>query len=121
MSDPFQFHDASGVFEPPLKRNYGPWRFDPELLTLTHARQNYEIDLERVTDCGECLDWIAQIAGKEWQDEVSAVGWLVLALDDIFCLQATFCGSGDMLRLDNVKSFLERAITKRGVERGTQP
>lgn len=51
------------------------------------------------------LDWIAQLSMKAWASRED-IGYLVEALDDIFGLQAAFCG-GETDKRINAKAFLD--------------
>jgi hypothetical protein len=79
---------------------WGPWRLDPELLTLTC--EGYEIDLEECLTPAAVLDWICQVAGKSWADD-ETLACLVRALDDILTPQATLCSWGRAKRLTRTK------------------
>ena len=75
-------------------RRWGTWRFDAELLTLTHfGRYRYEIDLESCVDSAQVLDWVAQISRKTWAT-AKDVGGLVAALDALLDLQGRVCSGG---------------------------
>jgi hypothetical protein len=97
--------------EPDGKGNWGLWRLDPtEPVIYPISPYRYEIDLETCTSCANVLDWIAQIAGKGWNDDDNArdiIGGLVVALDDILDLQSNLCGFGVAHRLTKA------SITKR--------
>lgn len=75
-------------------RDWTPWHLDVELRVLwTNAGgYYYEIDLDTCTTPAEVLDWICQIAGKQW--ETPATLGLVNALNDILHPQAHLCSSG---------------------------
>ncbi len=81
---------------------WGPWRYDKKVAVLVWEQEKgdrYEVDLERCVDAGSTLDWIAQAATKgDATPEV--IGNLVLALDELFHLQATTCGSGQNRKFD---------------------
>lgn len=88
----------SAIVVPPRAMKWGPWRFDAEAFEL-FGPHSYAIDLERCTDSANVLDWILQIARKDWAtDEVLA--HLVRALDAIFDLQRTMCADGVDTRID---------------------
>ena len=83
-------------------RNSGLWRLDPDrlYLILQHPKvYKYDIDLESCTTSAQILDWIAQIAGKNWGDDImpEIIGELVLALNDYLRLQSNFCSWGEEL------------------------
>lgn len=71
---------------------WGPWHLNRERLSLT-GPYNYEIDLEMCRNSNAILDWIAQLAGKEWVTD-QMLGQLVRAFDDLFHLQANYCSHG---------------------------
>jgi hypothetical protein len=73
------------------RRRWGHWRYDPKLLTLTYLPYDYEVDLETCTNSAAVLDWVAQVAGKNWGTK--AVGSFVLALNTLLELQVNVCGS----------------------------
>lgn len=72
------------------RNEWGPWKLDPELYTLTHTGTDYEIDLEICTSPAEVLDWIIQIADKQWADALTVSG-LVQAFNTILEPQAFLC------------------------------
>jgi hypothetical protein len=59
---------------------------------------DYEVDLDTCTSAAEILDWIAQIAGKNWADD-ACLGGFVRAIDDILNLQCTLCSGREDKRL----------------------
>jgi hypothetical protein len=86
--------------------SWGPWRYEPRIRTLTTTQPYpYEIDLDTCTDSAHVLDWIAQVAGKNWKAEI--VGDLAIALNELLRLQATMCGAGRNRTLD-VRACLSR-------------
>lgn len=109
-------------FPPPLYRGgnvrpgvidtseWGPWRLYPPTLVLvlvaTGQRRDgsrfdyerYEVDLERCLTSAEVLDWICQVAGKTYADDVLLAG-LVRALDDVLAPQAHLCSCGTSKKL----------------------
>ena len=82
----------------PKYKKWGDWMFNPRNLTLQlKPTRNivYEIDLEDINSCGEMLDVIFQINGKNknlYGEYV--VQDLVNALDDIYSPQANVCSWG---------------------------
>jgi hypothetical protein len=64
----------------------------------------YEVDLERCLSSAEVLDWICQIAGKDWTDDSTVanatLAGLVRAINDVLNPQAHLCSSGQSKRLD---------------------
>lgn len=76
-------------------RQWGPWRLDPHLCVLYPSDPyRYEIDLETCTSSAKVLDWICQIATKDWAGDDATLAGLVRALADVLNPQATLCGSG---------------------------
>jgi hypothetical protein len=80
------------------RRQWGYWRLELDTLELAFNKPGrmggfYIVDLDRITNPAQALDWIAQLAGKGWLDATD-IGNLVFALNDIFDLQGTLCGSG---------------------------
>lgn len=53
----------------------------------------YEVDLEWCRTSAEVLDWIAQIAAKNWAGDATVAG-LVRALEDVLDPQANLCSGG---------------------------
>jgi len=83
----------------------------PTILPLLTKKEEYEIDLERVSSCAEMLDWIFQIAGKTWGTPMN-LGHLVRALDDIFHPQETLCSGGAAKQFD-VHKHLATAFSQK--------
>jgi hypothetical protein len=96
--------------------DWAPWRLDPEVRVLYPVwPYRYEVDLDRCTSSAEMLDWIIQIAEKEWASSEhggddpahNPDGWtddailagLVRALDDVLHPQAYLCSCGTSKRL----------------------
>ncbi|CAN5309009.1 hypothetical protein BH24ACT7_BH24ACT7_24140 [soil metagenome] len=79
-------------------RLWGPWRLEPDLRLLVTRSGNYEIDLDDCTSSARLLDWICQIADKEWCDDQTLAG-LVRALIEILHPQENLCSWGDDRRL----------------------
>ena len=75
-------------------RLWGPWRLEPDLRLLVTRSGNYEIDLDDCTSSARLLDWICQIADKEWCDDETLAG-LVRAFIDILHPQENLCSWGD--------------------------
>lgn len=88
---------------------WGRWTYDERALVLCYhddaGRWLYEIDLERIRDGAELLDWVAQVAGKRWASEAD-LGHLVRALGELADgIQAHFCGLGVNRRFDLAASL----------------
>jgi hypothetical protein len=90
-------------------KKYGPWELDTEDLILAHG-EDYWIDLQRISTSAEMLDWICQLAQKSWVTP-TALGYLVLAFEDIFDPQANLCGSGKSKTI-NATQYLRRRYPK---------
>ncbi|WP_008310422.1 hypothetical protein [Leptolyngbya sp. PCC 6406] len=89
---------------------WGSWNFDERQLTLTHATENYEIDLEEIHSSADILDWIFQILGKEWGDTITIYNLLV-AFEEILNPQANYCSFGQDKSVDGgalAKKFIEK-------------
>ena len=74
-------------FKPSPRRwdesRWNGWRLEGiELVYPAYIGGVYPIDLERCDRSSEVLDWIAQIAGKDWATDECLAG-LIHALDDI--------------------------------------
>lgn len=91
-------------------RQWGNWKFQADNLTLQH--QLYEVDLERIHDSAEMLDWIFQVLNKPWAIEKDLADLLV-ALDDIFGPQNSLCSLGKSTSI-NPTEFLRGRIAVNG-------
>ena len=76
------------------------WHYDSKASVLrlegtqmSGAFVDYEVDLGACRNSAEILDWIAQVAKKNWITPEIVYG-LVVALDDLLDLQASICGGG---------------------------
>ena len=87
---------------------WGNWVFEPKNLTLAHATEGYEIDLEQVHSSAAILDWIFQIQQKQWAD-ARTMHDLLRAIDDILSPQANYCSNEQDLRADGGKLASEFA------------
>ena len=105
---------AEIMAEPPEPRQWGGWKLKKSTYELeyfpyakgeTGAAYSYSVDLERCTTSAQMLDWIMQIAGKTWANDVCLAG-LVRALDDVLAPQGTLCSFGKS------KTLTEAAIRK---------
>jgi hypothetical protein len=90
---------------------WGNWALDPKNLTLTHAAEGYEIDLERIHTSAAVLDWIFQVQHKAWAD-AGTTHDLLRAFDDILDPQANYCSDEQDLRADGGE--LAREFAGRG-------
>ena len=79
---------------------WGGWRRRGR--ALIYGRDDYQIDLTTCTSSAEVLDWIAQVAQKNWATS-SCLAGLVRALDDTLDLQSTLCGCGQDKRLTKIQ------------------
>lgn len=95
---------------------WGPWTYDATSRVLDY-RGSYPIDLDRLTGSAKVLDIIAQVAGKEW-GTAEVVGWLVIALNELFDLQAHMCGSGRSRRFNPRKHLRAGSRHVRSVRKG---
>jgi len=93
----------------PIKRNWGRWFFDPDLLCLRWSGSTnkdgsvpyppsdfliyYEIDLEKINSTAAIADTIFQINGKGWG--MNELPDLINAFHDIFQPQSNCCGFGE--------------------------
>lgn len=77
----------------PIRSQYGPWEYDPKVYVLRLERNGYEVDLERMRNSAQILDWIMQVNGKRWAGPL-VIAWLVEAVDDILRPQANYCSFG---------------------------
>jgi hypothetical protein len=88
--------------EPPVY-DWGPWRLDPDTYVLFWGDpRRYEVDLERCRTSAEVLDWICQVAGKQWSDDANLAG-LVRAINDVLHPQASLCSWGASRRIAKTK------------------
>ena len=72
------------------------WTFETETAALTlyiEGRWTYEVDLERCRTSAQVLDWIMQVASKQWSTD-AIVASLVRAINDLLAPQATLCSFG---------------------------
>ena len=66
---------------------WGRWQLDKTNWTLVHRDEHerpYEIDLEKMTDADEVLDWICHINENERTMTPEDVGNFIRALSEIF-------------------------------------
>ena len=76
-----------------------PWILRKSTGTLYHKdHPSYLIDLERCTTSSEVLDWIAQLATKQWVSTTD-LGMFVRMLDSILHFQSRLCPSGTSLKI----------------------
>jgi hypothetical protein len=87
---------------------WGKWNLEKENFTLNH-KNGYEIDLEELDTSAEVLDWICQVADKEWADE-KCIADLVKAFIDILDPQANLCSGGCHKTIDptaKIREYIE--------------
>ncbi len=82
----------------PRPDRWGTWRFVAANFTLVE-NSGYEIDLDRCCDSAEVLDWILQIAAKQWATP-TVLAHLVGAFRDLLNPQATMCSFGQSTRIN---------------------
>lgn len=89
---------------------WGTWNLDARQLTLTHATEGYEIDLEEIHSSADILDWIFQVLSKEWGDATTVYD-LLSALEAILNPQSNYCSFGQDKSADGgalAKEFIAR-------------
>jgi len=91
------------------------WVLDAERLVLVLGDPvtggwAYEVDLERCATSAQVLNWIAQVATKQWASDEILAG-LVRAINDVLKLQANLCGSGRERGPIDVKAVVEHSRT----------
>lgn len=97
-----------------IRNCWGNWQYKPNTHCLVinkikdRVLWNYDIDLDECTNSAKLLDWIFQIANKTWI-EGEDISNLILALDDIFDVQAHYCSCGNNLTF-TPKQFLKKQI-----------
>jgi len=100
-------HGKHTLIELKYERKYAAsewngWRLETTNYTLdafdTNGHWLYGVDLERCTTSAEVLDWIMQVAGKQWATPELMSG-LLCALRDVLNPQATLCSCGRSKRL----------------------
>ena len=94
-----------------MKERFGKWEFDKERLTLTHLGENYEIDLETMTNSAKILVWIFQIQAKVWATP-QVVYDLIEAIRALIHPQGNVCSFG----IDNEVNVAE--LVKKGAHPG---
>jgi hypothetical protein len=70
---------------------------------------DYEIDVERIRQSSQVLDWVLQIRGTRWATPI-VMRDLIEAFDDIFALQANLCSYGANKIIGNPTAFLKCRI-----------
>lgn len=90
---------------------WGPWNLDGDVYVLwTDAPgYRYEVDLEQCTTSAQVLDWICQVARKEWPGRDRIIAGLVTAVDDVLTPQAHLCSCGQSGHLS--KSAIRKLVT----------
>lgn len=72
---------------------FGKWEYNRVAFTLTHLAEDYEIDLDEVTNSAELLDWLCQVQGKSWCTKKDL--WTLFeAFDYLFKPQQNLCPFG---------------------------
>ncbi len=89
------------------RTSWGDWTYKPNA-TLDYRGGRYEIDLEDCTTSAAVLDWLCQVACKNWGPP--ALGHLVEAFNDTLRPQSSLCSccltGGRGKRIDDVKAHL---------------
>lgn len=70
-----------------------PWECKEDGTGLVHQTNGYEIDFERCKTSAAVLDWIMQVAGKQWADDTT-LAMLVRAFEYHLDPQRTLCSDG---------------------------
>jgi hypothetical protein len=109
---PFKRLDLSQPL-PPIPSRWGRWVLDRENLVLDHP-ERYRVSLESFHQPAEMLDMIAQVRHKVWA-RPDDVGYLVIALDDLFDIQSALTPSRVPQRIDDVGAYLRARMEERGV------
>ena len=96
--DGFGHHGEMNKHDEDAGQSWGPWHLIVDNLTLEIRRPNgtfrYGVDLEKCLTSAQTLDWIIQVAKKQWAtDEI--IGQLVKALDAILAPQSNLCSFGE--------------------------
>lgn len=79
-----------------VNRSWGLWKLDedgPSLYLNHRGVELYRIDLNRIRNSADMLDWIFQVSNKTWAT-ARVVSGLLDAFEDIFSPQANLCPSG---------------------------
>jgi len=88
------------------------WEYDKGLHTLNlKINPFYEIDLDGCNSSAEVLDWIAQIANKNWATS-EIIGDLVFMFNKHLSLQENICGWGKD-HFFNADEWLEKQCNSR--------
>jgi hypothetical protein len=88
--------------------SWGTWRLVASNLTLQYKDGAYEIDLEKITNSAQMLDWIFQIREKVWATPAVMTD-LLSAFEALFSPQANLCGGGGTGTIDAEK-HLRRVV-----------
>jgi hypothetical protein len=86
------------------------WAFKRSTLTLTHRKIGYDVDLERITNSMQMLEWIAQVNEKTWATP-KTVGELVRLLMHAFHQHAA--PGGKSVALDIKKAIEDRPLLQK--------
>lgn len=95
----------SGRTFPP---DWAMWKLDPDDLYL--ETEDYSVNLRECTTSARVLDWIFQVAGKEWASDTALAGF-VRALGDILDPQRNLCPFGDdnTITVERIAALVKRA------------
>lgn len=117
-------------FQPPRLfhgRRWGSWTLDCERLALVFDASpidrgeyvgffgHYELDLERIRQSSNLLDFIFQVRGKAWATSV-VMRDLIEAIDDILAPQASLCSGGGHKVIADPAKFLQHRIATVGTD-----
>lgn len=109
-----------GLTMPDRWTGWGNWYLDPEEPPALVIRpypannsRNYKVDLTACGDAAQILDWICQVAGKEWANDAVIAG-LVRALDDTLNPPLTICPDGDFQEIsgETVRALVAGALAQ---------
>ena len=89
----------------------GGWTYDPKMLVLNYAKgcDEYEVDLEGCSTAADVLDWICQVASKNWASS-EVVGDLVAILQRLLRPQATLIHGPGLPKGDDLRKIIDRNL-----------
>jgi hypothetical protein len=102
------------------RRQWGAWYLDTDTLELVYrdaaGHNRHFLNLERCGSSAAVLDWICQLAGKDWTSPRD-IGDLVAAFRDILDPQASMCAfsaSGAPGKTIDATAFLRACYSNAG-------